>query len=163
MLNLSNEWKILAAVALIALIAYGFRKSAGSAFDREAKKTPPKGWLSDDVTLEDALDVADRHLIAARSAANVRLQYGLHGCLTLIRRVNRKRETRYLLRWEFWEPDTALADALQATPEVRIEAPKPEVLELWFDGDYVRFKRTVQDLFGGMDTVPGNTHLTWVC
>lgn len=158
------NWQIAAVIAMLALIIYSTRKSASMAGDRIAKTAPPKGWISDDeVSLADALDVADRHLITARSGSNVRLQYGYGGCLTLLRRVSRRRETGYVARWEFWESNPELEAAMKAVRSGELKTPKPEVLELWFDGDYVAFKRTVEALFETLDPVEGNTHLTWNC
>ncbi|MEL7344873.1 MAG: hypothetical protein AAFN59_08425 [Pseudomonadota bacterium] len=164
MIELPFELQVAGFVAILLLIAYGVRKSASAAGNREAKLAPDKGWLSDEeVSLSDALVVADRHLSTARSGSNVRLQYGKQGCLTLIRRVTRKKETTFGARWEFWEPDDALAEAMTTTKGARLEIPKPEVLELWFDADYVTFKRTVETLFDRVPVIVGKTHLTWVC
>ena len=121
------NWQILAIIALVALVIYATRKTASSVGDRLAKMNPPKGWISDDeVTLDDAIDVADRHLISARSGSNVRLQYGYGGCLTLIRHVNRRRETRFVMRWEFWDPKPDLENAMQAVDIAEVKTPKPE-------------------------------------
>ena len=46
-----------------------------------------------------------RHLPTARPGANVRLQFGKSGCLTMIRRKPRAGDGGYLARWEFWQPD----------------------------------------------------------
>ncbi len=164
MFDLPLEFRIAAFVALIGLIIYGVRKSGGNAQDREAKLAQSTGWLKDDdVSLEDTFVVADRHLATARSGSHVRLQYGEKGRLTLIRSVTRKKETRFCARYEFLDPDEALAAAMMGVKNAKIEKPKPEVLELWFDGDYVAFKRSVQALFEGVDPIPGKTQLTWVC
>ena len=113
--------------------------------------------------IDEALAVADRHLASARAGANVRLQYGKRGCLTLIRQNPRNGAPGFLARWEFWKPDEALARRLMDLPAADFDHPKRDVLELVFKDDYLSFRNAIRDAFESRDILPGEMHLTWNC
>ena len=123
----------------------------------------PKGWLKSEARIEEALRVADRHLPTARPGANVRLQYGKSGCLTMIRRKPRGGDGGYLARWEFWQPDEALARRLLEAGAEEVKRPGRDVLELRFGEDYLSFRKAMSDTFSGRKIETGNMHLTWNC
>lgn len=122
----------------------------------------PRGWLSP-ARLDEALDVADRHLPQARAGANVRLQYGSAGCLTLVRARTRGRGSAFHARWEFWRPDRALALRMIEHGATRVDTPQGDVLELACTDDYPVFRKAVDAVFSTRPTEGLDTHLTWNC
>lgn len=153
---------LLVGLVAVALVVLRMEPSPEERKHRDLRA--PKGWLRvDTVSLEDALDVADRHLPTGRPGANIRLQFGAEGCLTMLRRVDRQRRNQLVLRWEFWRPDPDLAERLLGLPDAEIHRPGRGTLELVFDDNYPRFKEAVETAFGDRDIVTGKTHLTWNC
>jgi len=150
----------LAALGGLALIAWRLRRRIAGLDDSLRQ---PKGWISADASLEEALAVADRHLATGRTGANVRLQYGRAGCLTMLRATWQTDRSGFVARWEFWRRDEDLARRLIALPAETAESPKPDVLELWFGEDYLSFRQAMSDAFSDMDIETGNMHLTWNC
>ncbi|MDJ1007265.1 MAG: hypothetical protein QNJ13_05510 [Paracoccaceae bacterium] len=155
-------WTLLGLLGLVglALLAQRLRRQIS---ETDESLRHPKGWVRGGARLEEALLVMDRHLAQARAGANVRLQYGQAGCLTLLRQRPRAGAPGYLARWEFWRPDEALARALLDLPATEVARPRREVLELSFGDDYLSFRQAMSDAFGQKRIEPGNMHLTWNC
>ena len=117
--------------------------------------------MKSEARIEEALRVADRHLPTARAGANVRLQDGKNGCLTMIRR--EPRAGGYLARWEFRQPDEDLACRLLGTGAGEVERPGRDVLELRFGEDYLSFRKAISDTLSGRKIETGNMYLTRNC
>ena len=153
---------LLGSLALggLSVLAYRLRKTFSA---QNESLRHPKGWITPAARIEEALEVADRHLATARAGANVRLQYGQAGCLTMIRSKPRGGSAGFVARWEFWRPDEALAHRLLNLPAARIDRTGRAVLELAFPDDYLRFRQAMLDAFGNRGIEVGNMHLTWNC
>lgn len=153
---------VLAVLALVGVVAL-FWRLRREVSEIETQFRQPKGWLQSDARIDEALRVADRHLPAARAGANVRLQYGTSGCLTMIRRKPRSGGNGYRARWEFWRPDEALAHRLLDLDADRVARRERDVLELDFGEDYLSFRQAMERAFEGRPIEVGNMHLTWNC
>ena len=152
----------LLSVLVFAAAAVLFWRLRSGAASVESRLSHPRGWLSP-ARLDEALDVADRHLPQARAGGTVRLQYGPAGCLTLIRTRRRGGAAGFSARWEFWRPDRDLALRLLDQGAGRVETPQGDVLELAVGDDYPSLRKAVTAVFAGRSTERVDMHLTWNC